>query len=168
MLGRCRFDRLWRLLGSSCSLHFCLLRNGSAKRKRLRLGRRFRVCRHVGDGCRRLQSSFARLDSLRGCPYVGCGCLRIANLYGGILIAHSQRVVDYFECRVRGSRDSRQPSLPRGGIDYSVCVSERICFRSNAVLGRNPADQGHADLRSETGAQTESILDWVDTALGQI
>ena len=37
MLRRCRFERLWSLLRSSCNLHFRLLRNGGANGKRMSL-----------------------------------------------------------------------------------------------------------------------------------
>ena len=84
------------------------------------------------------------------------------------LITYPQRAMDDFQFRRGILGDSAQPILPTVLVDNTIGVAQRIRAATDAVVGGHPTQQRHADLRTETRAETYGVLDGIRTALGQI
>ena len=53
-------------------------------------------------------------------------------------------------------------------IGDAVGIAKSIRAATNPVLGRHPAQQRHADLRTESGSQAQGVLDGIDAAFRQV
>jgi len=84
------------------------------------------------------------------------------------LIFRSQGPLHNLKLRTVISGKTLQPVVPCSRVLNSIAEAERI-RRGTATVGRrNPAQQRHTDLRSESRAETQRVADWMRAALGKI
>ncbi len=67
--------------------------------------------------------------------------------------------MDHFQISGRMARHAAQPAIPRAGIGNAVGVAQRIRAAVIPVLRLYPTQQQHADLRTESSAQVDGVLD---------
>ena len=98
----------------------------------------------------------------------GLASVGVAARAIGAAILDAQRAVHHLEHRAGSAAHPVEPRLPCGSVGDAVGVAERVGHRSGPLGPRRSADQRHADLRAEAGAETQRVFDRVVAALGEI
>ncbi len=84
------------------------------------------------------------------------------------LIANAQCSLHHFEFGGGISGNTAQPGFPCRLIGDAIRISQRIRTRTHAIFRLHPTQQRHADLRAETRAQPQRILDRIRASLRQV
>ncbi|OQC41260.1 MAG: hypothetical protein BWX64_01026 [Acidobacteria bacterium ADurb.Bin051] len=87
---------------------------------------------------------------------------------GGGRVGHAQRAVHDLELRPRLAGGPGEPVVEAGPVEETVGEAELVGRLVVAARGGHPAHQGHADLRTETGAEAERVADRVRPATGEV
>ena len=106
------------------------------------------------------QSGFCHQRRRRGHSIFNSNC--------GALVFGPECTLDHFEIRRFIAGKTLQPVIPGGRILDAIPIAESGRRLPLAVGSRRPAQQSHADLRSEARAQPQRIAHRVVSSLGKV